>query len=190
TRFGTGMNHVIEVLTGAQSEKIRRWEHDKLTTYGIGTELERMEWAAIGRELLRLGYLSQSGGTYPIAEITASGMEALRSRKLIVLTKPLLQPKSKRATRRAGEIECDEALFTRLRELRKELADQRGVPAYVIFGDATLREMARRYPTTETSMREIFGVGERKLQEFGTIFATAIARHLEAYPRVEFAARD
>ena len=188
--FGTGLNHVVEVLTGAETDKVRRWNHHKLTTYGIGAELTRPEWAPIGRELLRLGYLVQSGGEFPILEISATGLEALRSRRIIMLTKPLAQPKSKRPARRAGEIECDEVLFGRLRDLRKRLADERGVPAYVIFGDATLREMARRYPATKDAMRGVFGVGERKLQEFGAVFAAVVAGHLELYPRVEFAARD
>jgi ATP-dependent DNA helicase RecQ len=188
--FGTGLNHVIEVLTGAETDKVRRWNHHKLTTYGIGAELARPEWAPIGRELLRLGYLVQSGGEFPTLEISATGLEALRSRRIIMLTKPLAEPKSKRPARRAGEIECDEVLFGRLRDLRKRLADERGVPAYVIFGDATLREMARRYPATQNAMRGVFGVGERKLQEFGAVFAAVVAGHLELYPRVEFAARD
>jgi ATP-dependent DNA helicase RecQ len=140
--------------------------------------------------LLRQGYLSQSEGEFPIVEITASGLDALRSRKIIRLTRPLVRPKSKRSARRNGEIECDEILFGRLRELRKQFADKRGVPAYVIFGDATLREMARRYPATKEAMSAVFGVGERKLLEFGEAFAAEIAAHLNAYPRVEFAARD
>jgi ATP-dependent DNA helicase RecQ len=190
SRFGTGINHVIEVLTGADTEKVRRWNHNRLTTYGIGADLDRAEWGAIGRELLRQGYLSQSEGEFPIVEITASGLDALRSRKIIRLTRPLVRPKSKRSARRNGEIECDEILFGRLRELRKQFADKRGVPAYVIFGDATLREMARRYPATKEAMSAVFGVGERKLLEFGEAFAAEIAAHLNAYPRVEFAARD
>jgi ATP-dependent DNA helicase RecQ len=190
SRFGTGMNHVIEVLTGAETEKVRRWNHHKLTTYGIGAELSRSEWAAIGRELLRLGYLGQSAGEFPVVEISATGLDALRSRRVIMLTKPLVQPKGKRPGRRMGEIECDEVLFGSLRELRKRLADERGLPAYVIFGDATLREMARRYPATQDAMRGIFGVGERKLQEFGAVFAAVVAGHLEVYPRVEFAVRE
>lgn len=190
SRFGTGINHVIEVLTGADTEKVRRWNHNRLTTYGIGADLDRAEWGAIGRELLRQGYLSQSEGEFPIVEITASGLDALRSRKIIRLTRPLVRPKSKRSARRDGEIECDEILFGRLRELRKQFADKRGVPAYVIFGDATLREMARRYPATKEAMSAVFGVGERKLLEFGEAFAAEVAAHLNAYPRVEFAASD
>jgi ATP-dependent DNA helicase RecQ len=187
--FGTGISHVIEVLTGAETDKVRRWNHQKLTTYGIGAELPRPEWAAIARELLRLGYLVQSGGEYPIIELSAKGLDALRSRRVIRLTKSLVHSRTKRRPR-AGEIECDELLFGRLRDLRKRLADERGVPAYVIFGDATLREMARRYPASQEAMRGVFGVGERKLHEFGAVFAALIAGYLETYPRVEFAARE
>ena len=190
SHLSTGINHVIDVLTGAKTEKVRRWNHDTLTTYGIGADIDRAEWAAIGRELLRQGYLRQTGNEFPIVEMTPSGLSALRSRKIIMLTRPMVRPKTKRPPRRTGEIDCDEALFSRLRELRKRLADERGVPAYVIFGDATLREMARRYPATKEAIAEIFGVGQRKLQDFGEAFAAEIAAHLQAYPRVEFAARD
>lgn len=186
TQFGSGLNHVIEVLTGAETDKIRRWNHDKLTTYGIGTDLSRQEWAAIGRELLRLGYLAQSTGEYPTIEISEEGMEALRSRSIIMLTKPLLKAKGRRTEHRRGEIECDEVLFGRLKDLRKRLADERKVPAYVIFGDATLRDMARQYPTSKEAMRGIFGIGEKKFEEFGSVFAAVVAGHLETYPRVDF----
>jgi len=191
SQLSTGMNHVIDVLTGASTEKVRRWNHHTLTTYGIGADVDRKEWAAMGRELLRQGYLRQSGNEFPVLEITPAGLSALRSRKIIMLAPPpMARPKTKPPSRRTGEIECDEALFDRLRTVRKRLADERGVPAYVIFGDATLREMARRYPTTKEALAGIFGVGQRKLQEFGAAFAAEIAAHLQAHPRVEFAARD
>ena len=190
SQLSTGMNHVIDVLTGASTEKVRRWNHHTLTTYGIGAAVDRKEWAAVGRELLRQGYLRQSGSEFPVVEITPSGLSALRSRTIIMLARPMARPKTKPPPRRAGEIECDEALFGRLRAVRKRLADERGVPAYVIFGDATLREMARRYPATREDLGGIFGVGQRKLQEFGNAFAAEIAAHLQVHPRVEFAARD
>jgi len=186
-RFGVGMNHVIEVLTGADTDKIRRWGHQSLTTYGIGKNLSRPEWSAIGRELMRLGYLAQSSGEFPTLEMTEEGLEALKSRRVIMLTKPLVIPKSKRQTHRAGEIECDEILLVRLKDLRKRLAAERGVPPYIVFGDATLRQMAREYPETKEAMRGISGVGEKKLEEYGAVFAAVVAGHLETYPRVAFA---
>ncbi|OAM88873.1 DNA helicase RecQ [Termitidicoccus mucosus] len=187
SRFGVGLNHIVEILTGADTDKIRRWGHDRLSTYGIGQELPRAQWAAVGRELLRLGYAAQSEGEYPVLELTAEGLEWLRSRKPLMLTKPMLLPKARKvATRREGDVECDEILFAQLRALRKELADERGVPAYVIFGDKTLRELARAYPVSVAGMEGIFGIGERKREEFGEIFAREIAGYLETNSRMSF----
>ncbi len=185
-RFGVGLNHLVEILTGAETEKIQRWGHDRLTTYGIGKELARPAWAAVGRELMRLGYVAQAQGEYPILELTDSGLEILKTRRPITLTQPLAQPKARRATRREGGIECDELLFARLRELRKQLADERGVPAYIIFGDATLRQMAREYPARLDDVEGITGIGEKKRAEFGAIFTSAISEFLKTNPRVDF----
>jgi ATP-dependent DNA helicase RecQ len=184
--FGVGLNHVTEVLTGADTEKIRRWGHEKLTTYGIGKDLARPEWAVIGRELLRLEMLAQSSGEFPTLVLTEKGLEALRTRQKIALTKSMTKPAGSRRAPRTGEMECDETLFQQLRILRKKLADERQVPAYVIFGDATLRQMARDYPVTPAALRNISGVGDKKLVEFGEIFAQTIAGYLETNARVQF----
>lgn len=187
SRFGVGMNHVIEVLTGADTDKIRRWGHDRLTTYGIGQELNRPQWAAVGRELMRLGYVGVAEGEYATLELTDAGMNVLRSRQPITLTKSMELPKARRAgTRREGDIECDEILFNRLRTLRKKLADERRVPAYVIFGDTTLRAMAREYPSNVTEMEGIPGLGEKKRAEFGETFAAEIAAYLQTNSRQSF----
>ena len=183
-RFGVGMNHLIEILTGADTEKVRRWNHDQLTTYGIGKELSRPQWSAIGRELIRLGLLCQESGEFPTIAITEEGVEALKSRRMIHLTKSITA--TKRSTPRAGQIECDETLFDRLRKLRKRLADDRSVPAYVILGDTTLRQMARVYPTKTDDLRGITGIGEKKLAEFGAEFTAEVASYLETYPKVSF----
>ncbi len=185
-RFGVGLNHIIEVLTGADTEKIARWDHQRLTTYGIGRELARPAWAAVGRELMRLGFVAQAEGEFPVLELTAEGLAVLTARKPITLTKPLALPKAKRAARREGDVECDEILFSRLRELRKRLADERSVPAYIIFGDTTLRQMARNYPVRVADLDGITGVGEKKRAEFGETFASAIAEFLKTNPRMRF----
>jgi ATP-dependent DNA helicase RecQ len=186
SRFSVGLNHIIEVLTGADTDKIRRWGHDQLTTYGIGRDLGRPAWGAVGRELMRLGYLALSDGEFATVDLTEEGMAVLRSRQSISLTKPLDAPKARRAGRREGEIACDEILFDRLRALRKRLADERKVPAYVIFGDTTLRQMARLYPADEDAMHGIFGMGEKKRAEFGATFATAIGEYLSVNSRQRF----
>jgi ATP-dependent DNA helicase RecQ len=186
SRFGAGMNHVIEVLTGAKTEKITRWGHDRLTTYGIGGELSRSQWGSVGRELMRLGYVGIGSGEYATLEMTEVGMAILRARTPITLTKPMDTPKSRRVVRREGDIACDEILFERLRTLRKSLADERKVPAYIVFGDNTLRALARAYPETVSDLEGIPGIGEKKREEFGEVFTTAIAEYLKANSRQSF----
>ncbi|MDR1789644.1 MAG: DNA helicase RecQ [Opitutaceae bacterium] len=187
--FGAGTAHVAEVLTGADTEKVRRRGHHRLSTWGIGGELSRPEWTAVGRELLRLGLLAQSSGEFPVLELTERGREALRSREKILLTKRDA-PAARRTLARDAGGPFDEVLFAVLRDLRKKLADERGVPAYVIFGDATLRQMAREYPTDASAMRNLFGMGERKRAEFGAIFGAVIAGFLKTNPRLNFGAAD
>jgi len=186
-RFSVGLNHLVEILTGADTEKIRRWGHDQLSTYGIGKELTRPAWIAVGRELTRLGHLALTEGEFATLELTEQGMEILRSRHPVMLTRPMELPKARRVVKRQGDIECDELLFERLRTLRKRLADERKVPAYVIFGDATLRQMAREYPQTLADMAHIFGLGERKRGEFGETFAATISSYLANNSRLKFA---
>ena len=180
-RFGVGLNHLVEVLAGADTEKIRKWDHTQLSTYGIGKEHSRPEWAAIGRELVRLGFLRQKAEKFSVLELTNDGLAALKERRKITLTKPAVTPETK--TYHVGEIACDEVLFDRLRQLRKKLADERDVPAYIIFSDVALRQMARNYPASESEFARISGVGEKKLREFGEIFLGEIAAHLQSNAR-------
>ena len=154
--FGFGLGHVVDVLRGADTEAIRQRGHNELSTYGIGGELKRAEWQAIGRELLRLGLVECAPGKFATLSLTPAGLEALRKRTSIVLTKQI-EIAEKSARIKPGAIECDEVLFERLRALRRQLADERGVPAYIIFSDVSLREMARNYPTNSTEFRRIPG---------------------------------
>jgi ATP-dependent DNA helicase RecQ len=183
--FSVGVGHVVEVLCGAETAKIKKWEHDTLSTYGIGNEHSRNEWAAIGRELVRLGLLRQDAERFNVVELTREGIEFLKSSESLELTRPMTAPAT-RDKHRSGEIECDEALFERLRGLRKQLADERGVPPYIVFSDVALRQMARHYPQNEADFGKINGVGEKKLAEFGETFMEAVAEHLESYPRHNF----
>jgi ATP-dependent DNA helicase RecQ len=183
--FGFGLGHVVDVLRGADTEAIRQRGHNELSTYGIGAELKRGEWQAIGRELLRLGLVECAPGKFATLSLTPAGLEALRKRTSIVLTKQI-EIAEKPARRKPGAIECDEVLFERLRTLRRQLADERGVPAYIIFSDVSLREMARNYPTNSTEFRRIPGVGEQKLKDFGEAFLSEIRSYLAANPRRTF----
>ena len=180
--FGFGLGHIVDVLRGADTEAIRQRNHNELSTYGIGSELKRGEWQAIGRELLRLGLVECAPGKFATLSLTPAGLEALRKRTPIVLTKQI-DIVEKAARTRAGAIECDEVLFERLRALRRQLADERGVPAYIIFSDVSLREMARSYPTTASEFRRIPGVGEQKLKNFAEPFLNEIKSHMAAIQR-------
>ena len=183
--FGVGLNHVIEVLTGAATEKVRKFDHHELSTYNIGGEHTRAEWGAIGRELIRLGFLYQNAEKFSVIEITEEGLAALTTRQKVILTKPV-QP-TEPQKHRAGEIACDEPLFEQLRALRKRLADERAVPPYIIFSDVALRQMARFYPADNREFSRISGVGDKKLREFGASFLAAIAAHLQTNAHQIFA---
>ena len=183
--FGFGLNHVVDVLRGADTEAIRQRGHDELSTYGIGRDLKREAWQAIGRELLRLGLIECAPGRFATLTITKAGHEALRQRTPITLTKQIDIAARDQKTR-AGAIECDEPLFERLRGLRRKLADERGVPAYIIFSDVSLREMARNYPMNANEFRRIPGVGEQKAKDFVEPFLSEVKNYLAANPRQTF----
>src|SRR5438309_1076664 len=183
--FGFGLNHVVDILRGADTEMIRQRRHNQLSTYGIGRDLKRDAWQAIGRELSRLGLVECAPGKFATLSLTSAGLETLRKRSPITLTKHVdVAEKAARTRTRARE--CDELLFEQLRALRRKLADERDVPAYVIFSDASLREMARNYPTTASEFRRIPGVGEQKLKDFAEPFLSEIKNYLATNPRRTF----
>jgi ATP-dependent DNA helicase RecQ len=183
--FGVGLNHVVEVLTGADTEKVRKFNHHQLSTYGIGKEFARAEWSAIGRELIRLGFVKQDADKFNVLELTAEGRTVLTQRQKVPLTKPMKVPE--RRTHAVGEIACDEALFEQLRALRKRLADERGVPPYIVFSDVALRQMAHVYPTNDGEFARISGVGQVKLRDFGPPFIREIVDFLASHPKQIFA---
>lgn len=189
SNFSTGLNHVVEVLAGANTEKIRKWYHDQLSTYGIGKDTPREEWAALGRQLIRLGYIDASADSYQTLTLSRQGLAALMSRAPIMLTRsPVVAGTSTGKVSRAGSIACDEGLFAELRTLRKRLADEKGVPPYVVFGDTSLRHMCRAYPHTDREFLAVPGVGSQKLADYGRPFMAEISTWLATHPRQTFAA--
>src|SRR5437667_7231995 len=183
--FGFGLNHVVDILRVADTEPIRHRRHNELSSYGIGRDLKRDAWQAIGRELLRLGLVECAPGRFATLTLTPAGREVLRNRTPITLTKQI-DVTAQKEKPRAGAIECDEVLFEQLRALRRKLADERDVPAYVIFSDVSLREMARNYPTTASEFRRVPGVGEQKLKDFARPFLSEIKNYLATNPRQTF----
>ncbi|MCX6875401.1 MAG: DNA helicase RecQ [Verrucomicrobia bacterium] len=187
--FSTGLKHAVEVLAGASTEKIRNWGHDQLSTYGIGKDTPREAWSSLGRQLIRRGYVVASPDHYQTLSLSSAGLAALMQRLPILLTRVPRQaavPTSIGKVSRAGTIPCDEGLFAELRTLRKRLADERGVPPYVVFGDLSLRHMARRYPCTDEAFLAIPGVGNQKLTDYGQPFMQAIGTWLAGHERRPF----
>ena len=180
-RFGVA--HVIDVLRGADTERIRKLHHQQLSTWGIGRDRSEQEWTSILRQLIHRGYLVQDIASYSVLKLTDAARPLLRGEESLQLARPRVrvQAKKKKALRAAaGQGPCDEALFEELRVLRKRLADEQGVPPYVIFGDVTLIQMARICPVDESTLLGVTGVGQHKLEKYGTDFLDAIAAYQAA----------
>jgi ATP-dependent DNA helicase RecQ len=185
-RSGTdlGLSHVVDVLLGGDTTRIRKWGHQQLSTYGIGTEFSRMQWQHIAHELLRKGYLRQVMERHGVLQLTPEGEAILTSRRPIELSRPAVTPEP---VPRRPEGEHDDALFESLRRLRKRIADEMGVPPYIVFSDSALHHMARQYPRTPAEFSRIPGVGRRKLEDFSEPFLAAIAAHLLDHQKQGFA---
>jgi ATP-dependent DNA helicase RecQ len=179
-RFGLG--YVIDVLRGSENSRILANGHDGLSVYGVGRELSKDAWAAVFRQLIHRGYLRQDVGEYATLKLTQIAGPVLRGEESVELAKPPAPrpkaervAKAKRGASTALESDADVALFERLRELRRRLAAEQSVPAYVVFADAALAEMARRRPATREEFLQVSGVGHAKLERYGEEFLSAIA---------------
>ncbi len=175
-KFGAG--HIVDILLGSKNEKVLRWEHDKLSTYGIGTELTKKQWMHVARQLLTMGYLQQEG-EYHTLSLTVRALEALRKRETIFGV--VQEAERVRVKGKKVELEYNSALFALLRQKRKEMADEAGVPPYVIFSDKTLVEMAVYYPQSVTSLLSISGIGQVKLRQYGQVFLDVIVPYCEKH---------
>ncbi|PID43266.1 MAG: DNA helicase RecQ, partial [Proteobacteria bacterium] len=161
-RFGAG--HVIDVLRGSQKERISALGHDQLSTYGIGAAESNEYWGAIIRHLVHRGYLRQDIGNYSVLSLTEASRPLLRGEETLEMARPRIREnrKVKRTPAIESRSDYDLELFDLLKKKRKELADQSGVPPFVIFHDRTLVEMAARLPQESAEMLAIHGVGESK----------------------------
>ena len=175
-RFGA--NHVIDVLRGSNNEKILNFDHHKLSTYGIGKHLSVDEWRSVFRQLVARGFLDVDAGGFGSLLLNDACRPVLRGEQAIQLRRDI-KTSATNATRRAPVAVApeDEGLWFALRACRKRLAEEHGVPPYVIFHDATLREMLEQRPLTPSEMLNISGVGDSKLERFGEEFLEVIREH-------------
>ncbi len=170
-RFGAV--HVLDVLRGSDGEKVKQWGHDKLSTFGIGADKPESEWRAILRQAIALGLVEIDHENYGALRLPEAARAVLKGEYPVAMRHYQKPQKQRRPTVQAsgfGEIELSvpqQALFEKLRWWRVETARSHNVPAYVIFHDATLREIARAMPVTLDELRQVSGVGEKKLETYG-----------------------
>jgi ATP-dependent DNA helicase RecQ len=175
-----GAAHIIDILRGSRSERVLSRNHDELSVYGIGKDHSLDQWRALTRTLLHQGLLAETQDGYPVLSLNAESWRVLKGERSVEVARaapPASSPRQERRVEGAllgGE---DQALFDILRALRKQLADEQGVPPYVIFHDATLREMAQQRPARLQEFARIRGVGEAKLSRYGERFIDAICQH-------------
>ena len=186
-RESFGVGHVVDVLRGADSARIRERGHDRLSTYGIGAHLTANAWSTLLRQLIHRGYLEQDVGHHSVLRLTPASWPILRGEGRLSLARPRRETfrdggsfPRRSATGSVGSSSeglavADAELFERLRTLRRSLADAQSVPAYVVFSDATLWDMVARRPRDDSELLVVTGVGERKLQRYGAAFLEVLS---------------
>ena len=182
-----GMRHVADVLRGANTQRILSNNHHQLSVYGIGRDYPAAEWQRIGRALVQQGLVeSWSGemGAYPVLRLNPASWEVLRGQRRFEIAPMPATGRESRVGRNAPEEELSpqrQQLFGELRELRREIAEEADVPAYVVFPDASLRAMALACPRTLAAFARVPGVGSRKLDAYGERFIRAISRFCDEH---------
>lgn len=170
-RFGAG--HLIDVLRGNNTERVRQWAHDKVSTFGIGKELEEKAWRAVYRQLAALGLLTVDGDGHGSLRLSTASRAVLNGNQRVFLR---LQPERKKTVAKARTTREERfdaldstarILWGRLRAWRIDIANKHSVPAYVVLHDATLAELVRLRPQTESELRQVPGIGKRKLESYG-----------------------
>jgi len=179
-----GMSHIIDVLRGSKGQKVLQYNHDKLTTYGIGKDRNADDWRLLGRSLLHQGLLGQTTDGYSVLRLNALSWEVMRRKKtvLIAITTAPTPVVDNKETPKAADIEM---LYQKLRSLRKKLADEQGVAPYIVFADSSLKTMAQLQPQTLEEFSKISGVGSSKLAQYGQYFVAEIASYTQQSVKVE-----
>lgn len=178
-RFGAG--HISDVVSGADTKKVRELKHNEIKTFGAGKDKTKQHWRFLINELLAQGMLIQEGHPYPALKLTQKGEDVLygKNEATAISRQTIAKPGYGSDTLSSDH---NEALFEKLRVLRKEIAVTHGVPPYIIFSDKTLREICRHLPETLQEMRQISGVGEQKLEQYGESFISVVREYFSGNP--------
>jgi len=171
----------VDILLGSENEKVQKYNHHELSTYGIGKELTKSQWMHVARQLVEKGLLDQEPA-YRVLSVTAKGLEMLKSREQIKGQINEAQKKERGARVKSmsdEESDYDKSLFSLLRNKRKELADAAGVPPYVIFSDKTLVQMAAYFPQDKEGLLNMSGMGKVKYERYGADFLAIIKSYCQ-----------
>ncbi len=176
-RFGVGQ--VVDVLVGARTEKVAKWGHEALSVFGVGADRSRDEWTSVIRQLIHHGYLYQDIAEYSALKLREGARGVLRGETELRFARPKVRVKAERTRKTPRSValsgsDVDEELFERLRDLRRQIAAEQAIPAYVVFSDKTLADMAARRPRDRAEFLDVFGVGHAKLERYGDAFLELI----------------
>ena len=169
-----GVNHLIDVLKGKETDKIWQFDHHHLPTFGVGDALDNNQWRSVFRQLVGRGYLSVDLQGFGALKLQEKCRPLLRGECEIALRLDQKQKVAKRQTKTPLPEDINVAMWEALRECRRELAEEQSVPPYVIFHDSTLVEMCSMAPKTLDAFSKLSGVGERKLMKYGEAFIAVI----------------
>ena len=174
-RFGAG--HLVDILRGKRTARVDQYGHDSLSTWSIGSELSEQQWRGVVRQLLAQGLLAVNDDGYGTLAITQTSTDVLNGTRTVLLRQQADRPSRSRASKAsiADLPDAAQPLFEALRAWRAEQAKQQGVPAYIVFGDATLRGVAASRPASLAELAQISGVGEKKLETYGEQVLAVVA---------------
>jgi ATP-dependent DNA helicase RecQ len=172
-----GIEHIADVLLGAETERVRRWHHEGLSTYGLMKGTGRKELTNLVYQLVDAGLLDRTPGDRPVLHLNDASWAVLRGQRNVLLRQPRTTRVSEAAFDEQSWEGVDRGLFESLRALRRQVADERGVPPFVIFSDATLRDLARVRPSSVRGLLRVRGIGERKLADLGARFLAHLDEH-------------
>ncbi len=196
--FGYGAQHVIDVLRGQRTEKVVQRGHDRLSTFGIGADVDEAQWRAVLRQLITMRFINVDHDNYGVLKLTEESRAVLKGERKLTLRRDTVPPSGSRRRRRTGagpgaadaaafETPQEEALFQALREWRKGVAGEHGVPAYTVLHDTTLREIARTQPSGLVALSQVSGMGTTKLSRYGKAILAIVSGAAEEAEPVETA---
>ncbi len=172
-----GVNHLVDVLRGEATPKVEQWSHQQLSTFGVGADLDASQWRSVFRQLVARGYLRVDIERFGALQLAEKCRPLLRGEETITLRRDVKETVEKKPRGQRQIKDDDKALWEALRDCRKQLAEEQGVPPYVIFHDATLMEMLHYRPLAAAQLLQLNGVGQTKLERYGNAFIAVIAAH-------------